>query len=288
MKWQNRQGSSNVEDRRGFGGAGGKMLFGGGAVGIIFILVQLFLGGDNPELLNQIEQQVSAPQQEQSAAEPLSAQDKEMGDMVSVMLADNEVVWKKLFAASGKTYIEPKLVLFRNATQSGCGNASASIGPFYCPVDQKVYIDLSFFDELKDKYGAEGGDFAIAYVIAHEIGHHVQNLLGVSAEVDQKRQQLSEKEFNKLSVAVELQADFYAGIWAHYDDQMNHVLEPGDIEEAISAASAVGDDHLQKMSRGYVQPDAFTHGTSKQRVYWFKRGFDTGDLSKGNTFDELN
>ncbi|WP_299255127.1 neutral zinc metallopeptidase [uncultured Cytophaga sp.] len=286
MKWQNRRGSNNVEDRRSFGGTGGKMIFGGGAVGIIFILVQLFLGGDNPDLLNQIQQQVSVGQQEQTS-EPLSAEDQEMGNMVSVMLADNEEVWNKLFAEAGKTYVEPKLVLFRNSTESGCGNASSSIGPFYCPADQKVYIDLGFFDELKDKYGAKGGDFAIAYVIAHEIGHHVQNLLGVSNEVDKQRQQLSEKEFNKLSVAVELQADFYAGVWANHDQDMNNVLEAGDIEEAISAASAVGDDHLQKMARGSVQPDAFTHGTSEQRVYWFNRGFKTGDMNEGNTFKEL-
>ena len=286
MKWQNRRGSNNVEDRRSFGGTGGKMIFGGGAVGIIFILVQLFLGGDNPDLLNQIQQQVSVGQQEQTS-EPLSAEDQEMGNMVSVMLADNEEVWNKLFAEAGKTYVEPKLVLFRNSTESGCGNASSSIGPFYCPADQKVYIDLGFFDELKDKYGAKGGDFAIAYVIAHEIGHHVQNLLGVSNEVDKQRQQLSEKEFNKLSVAVELQADFYAGVWANHDQDMNNVLEAGDIEEAISAASAVGDDHLQKMARGSVQPDAFTHGPSEQRVYWFNRGFKTGDMNEGNTFKEL-
>lgn len=286
MKWQNRRGSGNVEDRRGLGGTGGKMIFGGGAVGIIFILVQLFLGGDNPDLLNQIEQQVTS-NQEQTSSQPLSAEDTEMGNMVSVMLADNEQVWNKLFADAGKTYVEPKLVLFRNSTQSGCGNASASIGPFYCPADQKVYIDLAFFDELKNKYGAKGGDFAIAYVIAHEIGHHVQNLLGVSDEMNVQRNQLSEKEFNKLSVAVELQADFYAGVWAHHNEDMNHVLEPGDIEEAISAASAVGDDHLQKMARGSVQPDAFTHGTSAQRVDWFNRGFKSGDINQGNTFKEL-
>lgn len=282
MKWQNRRGSDNVEDRRG--SAGGKMALGGGAIGIVFLLVQLFLGGDSGEVISQLEQQVNVSQQ---STEPLSAEDEEMGKMVSVMLADNEDVWNKLFSEAGKTYVEPKLVLFRNSTTSGCGDASASIGPFYCPADQKIYIDLSFFDELKNKYGAKGGDFAIAYVLAHEVGHHVQNLLGVSEKTYYQRQNLSEKESNKLSVAVELQADFYAGVWAHHTQEMNNVLESGDIEEAISAASAVGDDHLQKMARGYVQPDGFTHGTSEQRVYWFKRGFETGDLSKGNTFDEL-
>ncbi|WP_018344964.1 KPN_02809 family neutral zinc metallopeptidase [Cytophaga aurantiaca] len=285
MKWLNRRGSDNVEDRRS-GGAGGKIALGGGAIGIVFLLVQLFLGGDGTEVLNQLEQQVHVSQ-ESASDEPLSAEDQEMGKMVGVMLADNEDVWNKLFAEAGKTYVEPKLVLFRNATTSGCGEASSAIGPFYCPADQKVYIDLSFFDELKNKYGAEGGDFAIAYVIAHEVGHHVQNLLGTSERVYNERQNLSEKESNKLSVALELQADFYAGVWAHHNQEMKNVLEPGDIDEAISAAGAVGDDHLQKMARGYVQPDGFTHGTSEQRIYWFKRGFETGDMSKGDTFAEL-
>lgn len=282
MRWQNRRESGNVDDRRGF--SGGKIALGGGLIGIVFYLAQMFLGGDSAQILSQIEQQVNTSSQTEV---PLSAEDEEMGKMVRVMLADNEDVWNKLFAEAGKTYVEPKLVLFRNATQSGCGDASSSIGPFYCPADQKVYIDLSFFDELKNKYGAEGGDFAIAYVIAHEIGHHVQNLLGTSEAVHNQQQNSSEKEANKLSVALELQADFYAGVWAHHNQEMNNVLEPGDIDEAISAASAVGDDHLQKMARGYVQPDGFTHGTSEQRIYWFKRGFESGDLSQGNTFEEL-
>lgn len=284
MKWQNRRGSDNVEDRRGF--SGGRIALGGGAIGIVFLLVQLFLGGDSADVLNQLQQQVNVSQQN-TAEEPLSEADQEMGQMVSVMLADNEDVWKKVFAENGKTYIEPKLVLFRTSTESACGQATSSIGPFYCPADQKVYMDLDFFDELKNKYGAEGGDFAIAYVIAHEVGHHVQNLLGTSQRVFDKRQQLSEVESNKLSVALELQADFYAGVWAHYNQEINNVLEPGDIEEALSAASAVGDDHLQKLARGYVQPDGFTHGTSEQRVYWFKKGFETGDISKGDTFKEV-
>jgi len=282
MKWQNRRESGNVDDRRGF--SGGKIALGGGLIGIVFYLAQMFLGGDSAQILNQIEEQVNTTSQTE---QPLSDEDEEMGKMVRVMLADNEDVWNKLFADAGNTYVEPKLVLFRDATQSGCGNASASIGPFYCPADQKVYIDLGFFDELKNKYGAKGGDFAIAYVIAHEIGHHVQNLLGTSAQASKETQGMSEKDANRISVAVELQADFYAGIWAHYDQQMHDAIEPGDIDEAISAASAVGDDHLQKLARGYVQPDGFTHGTSEQRIYWFKRGFETGDMSKGNTFEEL-
>lgn len=281
MKWQGRRGSDNVEDRRGF--SGGTIAAGGGVIGVVFLLVQLFLGGDSAEVLNQLQQQT----QQSPTEQPLSAADKEMGDMVSVMLADNEDVWKKIFEENGKVYVEPKLVLFRTSTESACGNATSSIGPFYCPADQKVYMDLDFFDELKNKYGAEGGDFAIAYVIAHEVGHHVQNLLGTSEKIYNERQRASEVESNKLSVALELQADFYAGVWAHYNQEMNKVLEPGDIEEALSAASAVGDDHLQKLARGYVQPDGFTHGSSEQRVYWFKRGFETGDISKGNTFKEI-
>lgn len=282
MKWQNRRESGNVDDRRGF--SGGKIALGGGLIGIVFYLAQMFLGGDSGQILSQIESQINTGTQTE---QPLSPEDEEMGKMVRVMLADNEDVWNKLFTAAGKTYVEPTLVLYRDATQSGCGNASASIGPFYCPADQKVYIDLAFFDELKNKYGAEGGDFATAYVIAHEIGHHVQNLLGTSENVHSQQQNSSEKEANKLSVALELQADFYAGVWAHHNQEMNNVLEPGDIEEAISAASAVGDDHLQKMARGYVQPDGFTHGTSEQRTYWFKRGFESGDMNQGNTFEEI-
>lgn len=282
MKWQNRRESGNVDDRRGF--SGGKIALGGGLIGIVFYLAQMFLGGDSGQILSQIESQINTGTQTE---QPLSPEDEEMGKMVRVMLADNEDVWNKLFTTAGKTYVEPTLVLYRDATQSGCGNASASIGPFYCPADQKVYIDLAFFDELKNKYGAEGGDFATAYVIAHEIGHHVQNLLGTSENVHSQQQNSSEKEANKLSVALELQADFYAGVWAHHNQEMNNVLEPGDIEEAISAASAVGDDHLQKMARGYVQPDGFTHGTSEQRTYWFKRGFESGDMNQGNTFEEI-
>jgi predicted metalloprotease len=184
----------------------------------------------------------------------------------------------------GKDYQEPRLVLYRRGTESGCGMANSAVGPFYCPADHKVYMDLTFFDDLKSRFGAKGGDFAIAYVIAHEVGHHVQNLLGTFDQVQQEQQRLSKSQANKLSVSVELQADFYAGVWAHHAQQMKDILEPGDIEEALSAASAVGDDHLQKQSQGYVVPDAFTHGTSEQRMYWFKRGFESGDLKQGNTF----
>ncbi|MCB0849687.1 MAG: zinc metallopeptidase, partial [Bacteroidetes bacterium] len=218
----------------------------------------------------------------------ISPEEDEMAKYVSVALADNEDVWHQIFKENGMEYREPKVVLFRDATQSGCGNASSATGPFYCPADEKVYIDLTFFDELKNRFGAEGGDFAIAYVLAHEIGHHVQHLLGTSDKVHEQQQQLSETQGNKLSVALELQADFYAGVWANRNNKMKNVLEDGDIEEALSAASAVGDDKLQKKAQGYVVPDAFTHGTSEQRMYWFKRGYTTGDIRNGDTFSELN
>jgi predicted metalloprotease len=207
-----------------------------------------------------------------------------MGDFVRVVLADTEDVWSKVFEQNGMTYTNPKLVLFRDGVQTACGGASSASGPFYCPSDRKVYMDLAFFEELKNRFGAEGGDFAIAYVIAHEVGHHVQNLLGTSGKVSEQQQQLSQSGANRLSVALELQADFYAGIWTHYDQQMNQILEPGDIEEALSAANAVGDDALQKKMQGHIVPDSFTHGTSEQRMAWFKKGFETGDMNAGDTF----
>lgn len=279
MQWFGRRESDNVEDRRGF--TGGHAIFGGGIIGVIIIVIKLFMGEDPVRVMSEAQQQ---PQTEQTAGTPLTAEDEKTGHFVRVLLADNEDVWNKLFSEQGKQYEEPKLVLFRTATQSGCGGASSATGPFYCPTDHKVYIDLAFFDELKNRFGAKGGDFAVAYVIAHEVGHHVQNLLGTFDEVQREEQGMNEKEANRVSVSVELQADFYAGIWAHYDDEMKHVLEAGDIEEALSAASAVGDDHLQKQAQGYVVPDAFTHGTSEQRMYWFKKGYETGDMREGNTF----
>ncbi len=282
MKWTGRRESGNVEDRRRL--SGGKIALGGGAIGIIILLINLFMGGDPNQLLEQM-QQVNAGQSQQVNISP---EEDEMAKYVSVALADNEDVWHQIFKENGMEYKEPKVVLFRGATQSGCGNASSAIGPFYCPADEKVYIDLTFFDELKNRFGAEGGDFAIAYVLAHEIGHHVQHLLGTSDKVHEQQQQLSEKQGNKLSVALELQADFYAGVWANRNNKMKNVLEEGDIEEALSAASAVGDDKLQKQAQGYVVPDAFTHGTSEQRMYWFKRGYTTGDIRNGDTFSEVN
>jgi predicted metalloprotease len=277
MRWIGRRESSNVEDRRGFGGGG--IAIGGGIIGVIALIINFLMGGDPGQLINQMQNQ-SGDQQAQRSPE-----EDQMAHFVSVALADNEDVWRKIFSENGSQYTDPKLVLYSNSTSSGCGYASSATGPFYCPQDQKVYIDLSFMNELKTRFGAEGGDFALAYVLAHEVGHHVQNLLGTSDKIQNMMSHASERDANKLSVALELQADFYAGVWAHYDENMNHVLEPGDIEEALSAASAVGDDAIQKKTQGYIVPDAFTHGTSQQRVYWFTKGFKTGDLKEGNTFE---
>lgn len=284
MKWQGRRESGNVDDRRGI--SGGKIAVGGGIIGVIILVINMFMGGDNSAVLNDINQQIQQNTTTEEAV-PLSARDEEMGKMVKVILADTEEVWHKIFEENGMTYEEPKLVLFRDGVQTACGGASSAAGPFYCPLDRKVYMDLAFFDELQSSYGAKGGDFAIAYVIAHEIGHHVQTLLGTSSKVRELQQQVSEREANKLSVAQELQADFYAGLWAHYNEEMNNILEAGDIEEALSAANAVGDDALQKKAQGHVVPDSFTHGTSEQRMYWFKKGFDSGDIKQGDTFKEL-
>lgn len=282
MKWMGRRESGNVDDRRGM--SGGKMIAGGGVIGIIIVLVNLFMGGDPTAAIDQVQRMQN---QSTGEAQPLTKEDEEMGRFVKVVLADTEDVWHQIFEENGKTYEEPQLVLFRNSVETACGGASSASGPFYCPGDQKVYMDLAFFEELKSRFGAEGGDFAIAYVIAHEVGHHVQNLLGTSSQMRRDQQGLTESEANKLSVALELQADFYAGLWAHYGEKKNHFLEAGDIEEALSAANAVGDDAIQKKMQGQVFPDSFTHGTSEQRMYWFKRGFETGDISKGNTFAEL-
>ena len=286
MKWLGRRESSNMEDRRSI--SGGKVALGGGAIGIVILLINLFMGGDSSQLLNEVQQQMQQQQSSQEEAVPLSKEDEEMGKFVGVVLADTEDVWHKIFEENGLQYEEPKLVLFRNSVETACGGASSASGPFYCPGDHKVYMDLAFFEELKTRFGAEGGDFAIAYVIAHEVGHHVQTLLGTSAKVREKQQGLSERDANKLSVALELQADFYAGLWAHYNEQKNQVLEPGDIEEALSAANAVGDDAIQKKMQGQVVPDSFTHGSSEQRMYWFNRGFKSGDFKQGNTFAEVN
>lgn len=281
MQWRGRRESGNVEDRRGMGGRGIAL----GGIGTIVVVVIGLLLGQNPlELLQAVNQ--GQPAQQNEAYQPTAAEEEAAG-FVKVVLADNEDVWHKIFQENGSEYVEPKLVLFTNSVESGCGGASAAMGPFYCPADQKAYIDLSFYDELKNRFNA-AGDFAMAYVIAHEIGHHVQNLMGTSEKVHAQREQLSEAEYNKLSVALELQADFYAGVWAHHTQKMKGTLEAGDIEEALNAANAIGDDKLQMQSQGYTVPDAFTHGTSEQRMYWFKKGFETGDIKQGNTFKELD
>ncbi len=276
MRWQGNRESENVEDRRG---SRGGLVVGGGIGGIVIALLIYFLGGDPSQVMNM--QQAGAESRqltpEQQAAEERNVQ------FVKVVLAETEDVWNKLFTDMNKQYKEPKLVLFTDMVQSACGNASSASGPFYCPGDQQVYIDLSFYNEMK-KLGAPG-DFAMAYVIAHEVGHHVQNLLGISEKVQRMRSQMNETEYNKYSVKLELQADFLAGVWAHYTEKMKNVIEPGDIEQALAAANAVGDDRLQKQSRGYVVPDAFTHGTSAQRMYWFKKGYETGDIRQGDTFN---
>jgi predicted metalloprotease len=282
MKWIGRRQSDNVEDRRSI--SGGKVAVGGGIVGIIILLLNVF-GGENGQTVGTILEQMQGGQQTQTeAAAPLSKEDEEMGQFVRVNLADNEDIWGKIFAENGMTYKNPKLVLFRGSVNTDCGGATSASGPFYCPGDQKVYMDLAFFEELKTKFGAKGGDFAIAYVIAHEIGHHIQTLLGTSAKMRQAQEGKSEAEANKLSVALELQADFYAGVWSHYNEKN---LDTGDIDEALSAANAVGDDAIQSKMQGHVVPDSFTHGTSEQRMYWFKKGFKTGDIKQGDTFAEI-
>jgi predicted metalloprotease len=278
MQWLGRRESSNVEDRRGI--TGGHVAAGGGILGVIFLIAQFLLGGGDGA---NIPQNFPQGQQRELTAEEKAAEEH-TASFVKVVLADTEDVWDKIFAEQGKQYSKPTLVLFRDATESGCGYASAASGPFYCPGDQDLYIDLSFADELKERFNA-AGEFAMAYVVAHEVGHHVQNLLGLSSKMDRMRQQLDEAEYNKYSVMLELQADFYAGIWAHYDQKMKNVIHENDIEEALNAANAIGDDRLQREAQGRVTPDAFTHGTSAQRMYWFKKGYDTGDISQGNTFE---
>jgi predicted metalloprotease len=281
MQWKGREQSGNIEDRRG---AGGKLVGGMGCGTIVVLLIVYLLGGDPLQFLQQTQTESNQPTTTQTQT---GAKD-EVSEFVSVVLKDTEDIWSKIFREYyGREYSEPRLVMFTDATRSGCGFASSQTGPFYCPEDNKVYIDLSFFQEMRDRFKAPG-DFAMAYVIAHEVGHHVQNLLGIHDQVQRQRSRMSEEDYNQLSVRVELQADFLAGVWAHYNDKLKNVLEPGDIEEALNAANAIGDDRIQRESQGYVVPDAFTHGTSAQRMRWFKLGYETGDISKGNTFDTDN
>lgn len=277
MKWRGNRKSTNVEDRRG-SSTGGKIAAGGGIIGLIFLAIQIFGGGDTTEIFNQIQNSVPVTTEERE----LTPEEIEIGEMVKTFVRYTEDTWSNIFAENGAEYREPGVVLFSDAIQTACGNASAASGPFYCPSDEKIYMDLQFFEELRTRFGAQGGDFAIAYVIAHEVGHHVQNLVGTAGEVRQKQQRLSQAEANELSVSLELQADFYAGVWAYHNKQY---LEEGDIQEALSAASAVGDDAIQERTSGRVNPDSFTHGTSDQRMKWFKKGYNSGDINLGNTFE---
>jgi len=280
MKWLGRKESENIEDRRGMSGR--NIAAGGGGLAIIMLIIGLLMGDDPQKLISDFANSnvpaatISEPYHETQA-------EKNLKSFAAVTLADNETIWTKLFAENQLQYEKPTMVIFSQQTESPCGMANAQTGPFYCPADQKIYLSLNFFNELTNKLGAHG-DFAFAYVISHEVGHHIQHLLGTTAKMRQRQENSSEKEANRLSVALELQADFLAGVWAHYNQ---NALEDGDIEEALSAANAVGDDHLQQQAQGYVVPDAFTHGTSAQRMYWFKKGYTTGDLNQGNTFKEL-
>ena len=279
MRWKGREGSQNVEDLRGSGG-GRRLAMGGGVGGLVILLVFVLLGGDPRQLLNM--QQDTRLEVPSGAPTGQPVQD-EMGQFVSVVLKDTEDVWGALLREQGQSYQPPHLVLFNGEVSSACGYASAAVGPFYCSQDARVYLDTAFFEDLDRRIGAPG-DFAQAYVIAHEVGHHVQNLLGVSDQVHAMRGRVSEEEFNQISVRLELQADFFAGVWAHHAQAAKQILEPGDIEEALQAATAIGDDRLQKQTQGRIVPESFTHGTSEQRLRWFKLGFETGDLSRGDTF----
>ena len=279
MKWIGNRQSDNVEDRRGMSG-GGKIAAGGGVIAIVFFLIKAFFPEAAPfvdTIQNQQTEQSSEPVE-------LTPEQKEAGEFAKTIFAYTEDTWGQIFRENGIEYENPKMVLFSDAVETACGGATSASGPFYCPGDQKVYIDLEFMKELKSRFGAEGGDFATAYVIAHEVGHHIQKLLGTSDKVRQLQSGKSEAEANKLSVCIELQADFYAGVWAHYNQKY---LEAGDIEEALSAANAVGDDAIQSKMTGQVQPDTFTHGTSEQRMYWFKKGYNSGDIKQGDTFSAL-
>lgn len=280
MLWRGRRQSENIEDRRGFGGRG--IAIGGGLGGIVVLLLALLLGADPQQLLERLPS--DNPGSSAPTSQTTSPEEEELKQFVSVVLAETEDVWTSRFREMNRQYRKPTLVLFRDSVSSACGQAGAAVGPFYCPADEKLYIDLSFFRELRSRFRAPG-DFAIAYVVAHEVGHHVQNLLGTMERVNSIQRQTSEERANGLSVRLELQADFYAGVWAHYAQQRG-IVEPGDVEEALNAASAVGDDRLQRQTQGYVVPDSFTHGSSEQRAGWFNRGLGTGDLRQGDTFAE--
>lgn len=279
MRWLGNRESNNVEDRRG---SGGGLAIGGGIGTLVIAIIYVLLGGNPSDVVNQ----VVTPQQSPSTS-ARSPEEEKLASFTKVVFAYTEDVWDSIYRAGGQQYEKPRLVLFSNQTQSGCGFASAATGPFYCPPDHKVYIDLSFFKELDERFHAPG-EFAMAYVIAHEVGHHIQELNGTSKSVQQMRAKSSEVEYNKLSVKLELQADFLAGVWAYHANKLHRILDPGDLESALTAANAIGDDRLQQEGSGRVVPDAFTHGTSKQRIYWFKKGFKTGDIRLGNTFKGID
>jgi predicted metalloprotease len=279
MLWKGQRQSGNVEDRRGMSGGG--LAIGGGLGGIVLLVIALLLGADPRQLLEQ--SRGVDPATGTTTSRPSNPQEEELKQFSATVLASTEDVWSDILSQQGRSYSKPTLVLFTDVVRSACGEAGAAVGPFYCPGDQKLYLDLSFFNELQTRFRAPG-DFAQAYVIAHEVGHHVQNLLGTMNKVDSLRGRISETDANRLSVRLELQADFLAGVWAHYAQQKG-ILEPGDIEEALGAASAVGDDRLQREGQGYVIPDSFTHGTSEQRIRWFRKGLETGDLRQGDTFN---
>jgi hypothetical protein len=276
MLWKGRRESDNVEDRRGI--TGRKVALGGGLGALAVTIIVLLLGGNPQEVMQSLQTSQPAGQEQ---AQPLTQEEKELGEFVGVILADTEDVWNSVFRQEGETYREPKLVMFTNATESACGYAQAAVGPFYCPGDEKVYIDLGFFQQMQQQLGARG-DFAWAYVIAHEVGHHVQNLLGIMDKAHQRMEGGGQEEANRMSVRLELHADFLAGVWAYHAQRLKGLMEKGDVEEGMNAASAVGDDRVMKRQQGYVVPDAFTHGTSEQRLRWFTRGLKTGDLSQGN------
>jgi predicted metalloprotease len=282
MQWRGRRQSSNVDDQRGRGGTGGMAFKGGLGTLAIVVVISLILGKNPLSLLQEMQTQ-SGPATEQTTNYQPTPEEEELSQFVKVVLADTEDVWNSLL----QDYREPTLVMFTGGVQSACGTASSATGPFYCSEDEKVYIDLSFYQELQDRFQAPG-DFAQAYVIAHEVGHHVQHLMGITDKVHASRDGLSQEEYNKLSVKLELQADFLAGVWAHHAQSMNQMLDPGDIDEALNAASAIGDDRLQMQTQGQVVPDSSTHGTSAQRMRWFKKGFETGDVSQGDTFNTTN
>lgn len=280
MLWKNRRQSDNFEDR---GSGGGRRIASIGGFGTLIIVLIVWLLGGNPMEVLQMLQSGSAVEQQSSDVQK-NPHEEELVQFSRVVLADTEDVWNKLFKENNQTYREPTLVAFSNSVESACGLTSAATGPFYCPGDEKLYIDLVFFEELQQRLNASG-DFVIAYVIAHEVGHHIQKLLGTMDKFSDMREKLSQKEFNRLNVKLELQADFYAGVWAHHAQKMKNIMEQGDLEEAMNAAGAIGDDRLQKQSQGKVVPDSFTHGTSAQRMHWFKLGYDSGDISKGDTFN---